>query len=28
VTVHGFYEYEAEDRFQGGSLGVNVAKKW
>jgi hypothetical protein len=28
VTVHGFYEYEAEDRFQGGSLGVNVARKW
>jgi hypothetical protein len=28
VTVHGFFEYEAEDRFEGGSLGVNVAKKW
>jgi hypothetical protein len=28
VTVHGFYEYEAEDRFEGASLGVNVAKKW
>jgi hypothetical protein len=28
ATVHGFYEYEAEDRFQGGSLGVNLAKKW
>lgn len=28
ATVHGFYEYAAEDRFQGGSLGVNFAKKW
>lgn len=28
ATVHGFYEYGSEDRFQGGSLGVNLAKKW
>jgi len=28
VNVHGFYEYSAEDRFQGGSFGVNVAKKF
>ena len=28
VTLHGFYEYLAEDRFQGGSFGVSVAKKF
>ena len=28
VTLHGFYEYLAEDRFQGGSLGVSIAKKF
>lgn len=28
VNVHGFYEYEAQDRFQGGSFGVNIAKKF
>ena len=28
VNVHGFYEYHAEDRFQGGSFGVSVAKKF
>jgi hypothetical protein len=28
VTVHGFYEYYAKDRFQGGSFGVSVAKKF
>ena len=28
LNIHGFYEYAGEDRFQGGSLGVNVAKKW
>lgn len=28
VNLHGFYEYSAEDRFQGGSFGVSVAKKF
>jgi len=28
VNVHGFYEYDAQDRFQGGSFGVNIAKKF
>ncbi|HEU0210390.1 MAG TPA: hypothetical protein VFQ78_15615 [Candidatus Udaeobacter sp.] len=28
VNVHGFYEYPAKDRFQGGLFGVNVAKKF
>ena len=28
VNVHGFYEYLAKDRFQGGSFGVSVAKKF
>jgi hypothetical protein len=28
VNLHGFYEYLAKDRFQGGSFGVNIAKKF
>jgi hypothetical protein len=28
VNVHGFYEYVAKDRFQGGSFGVGVVKKF
>jgi hypothetical protein len=28
LNIHGFYEYAGEDRFQGGSLGVNLAKRW
>ena len=28
IHFHGFYEYLAEDRFQGGSFGVSVAKKF
>jgi hypothetical protein len=28
LTVHGFYEYAAEDRFQGASVGVSLAKKF
>jgi hypothetical protein len=28
LNVHGFYEYLAKDRFQGGSFGVNLAKKF
>ncbi len=28
VNLHGFYEYLAEDRFQGGSFGVSIAKKF
>jgi len=28
VNVHGFYEYLAKDRFQGGSFGISVAKKF
>jgi hypothetical protein len=28
LTVHGFYEYYAQNRFQGGSFGVNIAKKF
>jgi hypothetical protein len=28
VNVHGFYEYLAKDRFQGGSFGVSVVKKF
>ena len=28
VNLHGFYEYAAEDRFQGGSFGVSIAKKF
>jgi hypothetical protein len=28
LNVHGFYEYDAQDRFQGGSFGVNIAKKF
>jgi hypothetical protein len=27
LNLHGFYEYLAKDRFQGGSFGVNLAKK-
>ena len=28
INVHGFYEYLAVSRFQGGSFGVSVAKKF
>ncbi len=28
VNLHGFYEYFAEARFQGGSFGVSIAKKF
>src|SRR5207237_6038541 len=28
VNLHGFCEYFAEARFQGGSLGVSIAKKF
>ena len=28
LNLHGFYEYSAEDRFQGGSFGVSIAKKF
>jgi hypothetical protein len=28
ANLHGFYEYSAENRFQGGSFGVSIAKKF
>ncbi len=28
LNFHGFYEYEAQGRFQGGSVGVNITKKF
>ena len=28
LNLHGFYEYSAKDRFQGGSFGVSIAKKF
>jgi hypothetical protein len=28
ANFHGFYEYSAENRFQGGSFGVSIAKKF
>ena len=28
LNFHGFYEYDAQNRFQGGSFGVNIAKKF
>jgi hypothetical protein len=28
VNVHGFYEYETQNRFQGYSLGLSLAKKF
>ncbi len=28
VTVHGFYEYAAQSRFQGASLGINLGIKF
>jgi hypothetical protein len=28
VRLRGFYEYYAQNRFQGGSFGVNIAKKF
>jgi hypothetical protein len=28
VNFHGFYEYETRDRFQGYSMGLNLAKKF
>ncbi len=28
MNVHGFYEYEAKDRFQGLSCGLNLTKKF
>jgi hypothetical protein len=27
LSLRGFYEYDAQDRFQGGSFSVNIAKK-
>jgi len=28
VNFHGFYEFASEDRFQGASFGVSIAKKF
>jgi len=28
LTLHGFYEYASQSRFQGGSFGINLAKKF
>ncbi len=28
VTVHGFYEYAAESRFQGASISLNMGIKF
>jgi hypothetical protein len=28
VNFHGFYEFAAKDRFQGGSFGITLAKKF
>lgn len=28
LTFHGFYEYDAEDRFQGQSYGLSLSKKF
>jgi hypothetical protein len=28
VNFHGFYEYASVDRFQGASIGLNIAKKF
>jgi hypothetical protein len=28
LNFHGFYELASEDRFQGASLGLNIAKKF
>jgi len=28
VNLHGLYEYLAEARFQGGSFGVSIAKRF
>ena len=28
LTIHGFYEYAAQDRFQGSSFGINIGKKF
>ena len=28
LNLHAFYEYEARDRFQGQSYGINIAKKF
>ena len=28
LTLHGFYEYAADNRFQGGSFGINLTKKF
>jgi len=28
LNVHGFYDYAAQSRFQGWSLGINIAKKF
>jgi len=28
LNVHGFYEYDAQNRFQGGSFEVSIAKKF
>jgi hypothetical protein len=28
LTFHGFYEFAAEDRFQGQSFGLSITKKF
>jgi hypothetical protein len=28
VNFHGFYEFVAQDRFQGQSFGLNIGKKF
>jgi hypothetical protein len=28
LNFHGFYEFDAQSRFQGGSFGVNIARKF
>jgi len=28
MTFHGFGEFVAEDRFQGGSFGISITKKF
>jgi len=28
VNFHGFYEYAAENRFEGVSFGINLIKKF
>ena len=28
LTLHGYYEYAAEDRFQGKAFGLSIVKKF